>query len=235
MNYKAILFDLDGTLLSMDQEEFNRYYFKGICQKICPLGYEPEALIRGIWAGIMAMINNRGQATNEVVFWQVFCGIFGEKARADEPYFEAFYHKEFQEIRQIVQPNPAANKLVQKLKAKGYPLILATNPVFPRIATESRTRWAGLEPADFDWITTYENSGSCKPNPYYYEELLARLDLKPEECLMVGNDTKDDLAAAALGMSVFLLTDHLINKENVDISEIPQGGFEELEKFIDLQ
>ncbi len=234
MNYKAILFDLDGTLLPMDQDSFTRLYFKGLCKALAPFGYQPEELIKGIWHGIHAMETGKGEARNEEIFWQSFCGVFGEKAQQDEPKFDAFYQKDFQELAQYFPANPRANELVQKLKIKGYRLILATNPVFPRIATESRARWAGLDPADFEWITTYENSGSCKPNCYYYEELLERLSLKPEECLMVGNDTRDDLSAAQLGISVFLLTDCLINKENMDISGIPHGGFDELEAFLEL-
>ena len=119
-----------------------------------------------------------------------------------------------------------------KLKAAGYRVLLATNPIFPAIATENRIRWAGLEPEDFELYTTYENSCHCKPNPDYYRDILDRLALDPAECLMVGNDATEDTAAELTGMQVFLLTDCLINKENKDLSRWPHGGFDELEKFI---
>ena len=63
-------------------------------------------------------------------------------------------------------------------------MVLATNSIFPRIATENRIRWAGLEPDDFALITTYENSTYCKPNPAYYREVLGKLGLEAEECLV---------------------------------------------------
>ena len=110
----------------------------------------------------------------------------------------------------------------------GLRTALATNPIFPAIATESRIRWAGLSPADFELYTTYENIGFCKPNPAYYQEILKRMDLSPEECLMVGNDVTEDMIAARLGMQVFLLTDCLINKDEKDISVYPNGGFDQL-------
>ena len=110
--------------------------------------------------------------------------------------------------------------------------MLATNPLFPAIATESRIRWAGLNKDDFELYTTYENSCFCKPNLDYYREILSRLGLQPEECLMVGNDVGDDMVARELGMQVFLLTDCLINKTNADLSQYPHGGFDELMAYI---
>ena len=92
----------------------------------------------------------------------------------------------------------------------------------------SRIRWAGLEPEDFELYTTYENIGYCKPNPDYYREILRRIGLAPEECMMVGNDVGEDMIAETLGMRVFLLTDCLINKTGEDIGKYPNGGFNEL-------
>lgn len=131
--------------------------------------------------------------------------------------------------------NPAADKTVKKLKEKGFKLILATNPIFPAVATESRIKWAGLDRNDFELYTTYENSHYCKPNPAYYSEILKKLSLNPSDCLMVGNDAAEDTAAKAVGIEVFLLTDCLINKNGIDISEYPNGGFKELLEYIEKQ
>ena len=111
--------------------------------------------------------------------------------------------------------------------------MLATNPIFPAVATENRIRWAGLTPADFELYTTYENSCHCKPNPDYYRDILTQIGADPAECLMVGNDAVEDVAAGQLGMKVFLLTDCLINKDGKDISAYPQGSFDELIAYID--
>lgn len=81
-------------------------------------------------------------------------------------------------------------------------------------------------------ITTFDNSSFCKPNPEYYREILGKLGLEPEECLMVGNDVTEDMMTRELGMQVFLLTDCLINRENKDIASYPRGSFPELLEFI---
>ena len=92
--------------------------------------------------------------------------------------------------------------------------------------------WAGLSAEDFERYTTYENSCYCKPNPAYYEEILRGQGLVPEECIMVGNDVREDMIAETLGMKVFLLTDCLINKDGADISRYPRGSFGELQEFL---
>ena len=230
---KNILFDLDGTMLPMDMEKFTHGYFKRLVAKAAPRGYEPEKLIKSVWAGTAAMVKNNGGITNEEAFWNKFSEIYGkEKAEADKPMFDEYYRKEFSGVKADCGFNPAAAKTVAALKEKGFALVLATNPIFPAAATESRIEWAGLDKNDFLLYTTYENSHYCKPNPKYYEEILARLNMNAEECLMVGNDVEEDMIAEALGMKVFLLTDCLLNKKNRDISVYPHGGFSELLEFI---
>lgn len=229
---KYVLFDLDGTLLPMDQEAFVKDYFGRLARKIAPLGYAPETFPQNLWKGVGAMVMNDGQATNEQVFWKVFEKIYGEKVYGDIPVFDEFYRTDFQNTAKVCGYNPIAKECVQKIKDMGYRVILATNPIFPSIATESRIRWAGLEPEDFEYYTTYENSRFCKPNLKYYEEVLENIGAKPEECLMVGNDVTEDMVTAKLGMKVFLLTDCIINKNNEDIEIYPHGSFDELIQYL---
>ena len=233
MKLKTILFDLDGTLLPMDQDVFIKAYMKGLCVKTAPLGYDSKKMIEALWTGTGAMVKNDGSARNEEVFWKVFAGVFGEKALADRPVFDEFYRNEFQKVKDACGFDARAAKLIAGLKEKGYRLVLATNPLFPQMATYSRVRWAGLNPEDFDWITTYENSSFCKPNLKYYEEIIERLKLDPNECLMVGNDADEDMIAGKLGMKTFLLTDCLLNRSGQDIDVYPNGSFEALEAYIE--
>ena len=228
MSIKNILFDLDGTLLPMDQEVFTKAYFKRLAGKLAPYGYDPEKLIETIWAGTVAMVKNDGSCMNEDAFWKYFAGVWGEHVLKDKPLFDAFYRNEFQQVKECCGYNQEAVDAVNELKRRGYRLILATNPLFPAIATESRIRWAGLKPEDFELYTTYENTGYCKPNPKYYQDILKRLDLTAQESMMVGNDVTEDMVAETVGMQVFLLTDCLINKKQEDISKYENGSFAKL-------
>ena len=231
MSIEMILFDLDGTLLPMDQRAFMKDYFGRLARKLAPRGYDPGELIDAIWAGTADMVANDGTVLNETRFWNRFEAIFGERVRADLPLFDEFYREEFDEIQASCGYNPQAAKTVRALREMGFRVSLATNPLFPAMATESRVRWAGLDVGEFELYTTYENTGFCKPNPAYYRDVCRRVGVDPSHCLMVGNDVTEDMIAETLGMKVFLLTDCLINKEDVDISRYPRGGFAELMRY----
>lgn len=230
----TVLFDLDGTLLPMDQDRFTDYYFKRLAEKAALIGYEPKLLIKTVWTGISAMVGNDGSCTNEQAFWNIFAAVYGRESLSHKSFFDEFYSNEFDNIKEVCGYNPEARRTVDLLKTKGVRLVLATNPIFPAAATQSRIRWAGLEVSDFELYTTYENSGYCKPNPKYYLEILKKIGADPHSCIMVGNNVTEDMVARTLGMKVFLLTDCIINEENKDISVYPHGGFTELKEFLTL-
>ena len=233
MSIKVVLFDLDGTLLPMDMEKFTKTYFGLLAKKLASRGYEPEMLIKAIWTGTAAMVKNDGSKVNEKAFWDKFCEIYGENAINDIPYFDAYYREDFDKVQSSCGFAPLAAKVVGRLKEKGLRVALATNPLFPSIATEKRIAWAGLAPSDFELFTTYENSRFCKPNLDYYKDILSKLNVSAEECLMVGNDVGEDMIAATLGMKVFLLTDCLINKNGEDISKYDHGDFTALLSYVE--
>lgn len=233
MSITTILFDLDGTLLPMNQDIFATAYVKGLTLAAEPAGYSPMILSSAIMAGTVAMVKNNGDKTNEEAFWDTLESAYGESVKDDIHLFDEFYATDFQKIKDVCGFEPKAAELIKYIKEKGYRVALATNPLFPSVATESRIRWAGLNPEDFELYTTFETSHYCKPNLDYYWEVLNELQVSPEECLMIGNDVSEDMIAEELGMKVFLLTDCLINKKETDISVYSHGDIDDLFEFID--
>lgn len=232
MRITTVLFDLDGTLLPMDQEVFIQAYFGGLVKKLAPYGFDKEELIAAVWEGTKEMVKNDGSRRNEAVFWESFHRRFGAKTEIAVSLLDEYYQEEFPKVQSACGYNPAAKETVRAIKEKGRRVVLATNPIFPPVATYTRIGWTGMTPDDFELITTYENSTSCKPNPAYYREILSKIGCQPSECLMVGNDVSEDMVAETLGMNVFLLVDDLINKENKDISVYPHGSFEQLTAYL---
>lgn len=229
---KAILFDLDGTLLPMDQDVFIAEYLGGMAKKLAPYGYDPQLLAKAVWKGTGAMVVNNGEVTNETVFWNAFCSVLGDGIREQMAVIEDFYRNEFQHVKNVCGFSPEASQCIRTIGKMGLRTILATNPLFPALATHSRIRWAGLEPEDFELITTYENSRHCKPNPAYYQDILDTIGLSARECIMIGNDATEDMAAQSLGIPVFILTNCLINKENRDLSSVPHGDFADMMNYV---
>ena len=232
MKITTVLFDLDGTLLPMDQEMFLKAYFGRLAEHMKAYGYDPEKLLKTIWSSTGAMIHNNTGRTNEDVFWECMAQVYGPDIREEEPKFDEYYRVSFPKVQASCGYAPEAARVIDACKEKGLRVALATSPFFPKTATWQRTQWAGIDPEVFALITTYENAHACKPNPAYYHEVLDKLGVKPSECLMVGNDVEEDMMARELGMEVFLLTPCMINRKHKPTEEYPQGDFEDLLAFI---
>lgn len=230
--FKTIFFDLDGTLLPMDLNHFLTSYF-GRLTKACSHLLEPTVLHQNLWASTEAMIrDNRPDKSNQEVFMEDFVPRFDLSADQIMPLFDEFYSKEFGELICCTTPTPLAQLICKELVDKGYQLVLATNPIFPDVATAQRMRWAGIDEIPWALVTTYEHCHFCKPNPNYYKEILAKIGVDPEQTLMVGNDTKEDLVAGKLGIKTYLVTDNLIDHNSSDYQTDFEGRLEEFMEFV---
>ena len=230
---KYIFFDLDGTMLPMDQENFIKVYFTELSNRFCPvLNLESEQLIKAVWKATNSMVKNDGTKLNRLAFWEAFSKILGNGVLKYVKDFDDFYANEFNECKAATKYNPLMPEIIKTLKNKGYTLIAATNPLFPEIAINNRIGWAGVSPADFKLVTTYENSSTCKPNPKYFTEITEKIKAEPEECLMVGNDVDEDvLASEKVGIDSFLITDCLINRSETDFSDYKHGSMRDFLDF----
>ena len=230
---QAILFDLDGTLLPMDNDHFTQVYFQHLAATAAQWGYtDSQTLIKAVWAGVEAMVKNQGERTNYDAFWSTFGAIMGEDSLKDISKFSTFYYNQFNQARAATSPAPLAREAVRLAREKAEKVILATNPIFPTNADATRLSWIGLKMEDFDLVTDYANSCHSKPNPAYYQDILDQFRLDPARCLMIGNDVQEDVeAAAAAGIPAWLLTDNPINRKGSPIT-CPGGSYEEMVEYL---
>lgn len=226
----TFFFDLDGTLLPLDMDAFLREYYAGITKGgVCERIHPTEGL-EMFGKAVYAMMGNDGSMTNKQAFFGTLEKLSGTTEKKMMPLMNAFYAKEFAEIKSCTYVEEDAVAVVKTLKEKGYRLVLATNPLFPPTATNQRIEWSGLNVDDFEYISYYDNSSYCKPNPGYFLEIIEKLNLSAQECYMVGNDVKDDMSAIALGFEGFLLTDHLIGDIG-KVTKCKKGDYSELLKL----
>jgi len=227
----TLFFDLDGTILGMDDKEFNEQYFKGLGETMAHL-VEPKLTKKAVYQSFIAMIDQINTKTNKEKFFESYYQLTGIDESTLSTLVAPYYQERYQQLRQYTWPVESVIEAVKylkqrgyqlilatnpvfpavALKQRGYQLILATNPVFPAVATHQRVQWTGLKVEDFLTVTTYEDQYACKPNKEYFAQLTEKYDLDPKDCWMIGNDAQEDMIASELGFRTVLLTDNLIDR-----------------------
>lgn len=224
---KAILFDLDGTLTIMDQEDFMRNYIGLLAPRFSHL-ISPEKFGKNVLRSTETMIKEPKEGkTNLQNFLDDFTRITGLTYNNLWPIFEEFYKTDFPALNCLVKVNPDGKRAVESAIQQGYTVAIASNPVMPTLAIEERIRWAGLSPEQFALIPSMESFHFCKPQLSFYEELAQRMGLSPKECMMVGNHPVEDLIAREIGMKTFF-----VGTPTDDVQTDYYGDLQELNKLI---
>jgi HAD superfamily hydrolase (TIGR01549 family) len=197
--------------------------------------YNPEHFIQAVNTATENMIRNDGQVTNKEAFEEKFFELIELKGVREHEIWDRFYDfydNLFPTLKNHFEIDKLGYEIVEAAKAKDFNMIIATNPLFPRNAITARLEWIDLNPDDFQYITSYEHMHYCKPNVNYYREILDKTNLKPEDCVMVGNDMRDDMVAKKLGIKTFLIDDFKVKREDVSITPDWQGTRSEIINYI---
>jgi HAD superfamily hydrolase (TIGR01509 family) len=202
--FKAVLLDLDRTLLDIDIPELMQHYVELLTPRAAPY-VDSEEFPELLWEATARTEKDLSQECHNYDTWRRH---FFELADIDDEEglqeaIDAFYRDDFPTLSHLGAPAPAASELIEHCLADGCDVVVATNPVFPRAAVRERMRWAEVHDYDFAHVTVMENSYYCKPHPGYYRQILEVIDREPEECIMVGDDEKRDLPAGELGIATF--------------------------------
>lgn len=229
---KAILFDLDGTLLPIKMEDFENLYFKGLSLHFSDW-MEAKTLIEMVWKATEAMVMSQDDRSNETVFFEAFTPLIG-KSRIEEARnrFEKFYLGSFKELKLGLHASPSWKPILNELRNRGFKLVCATNPIFPMLATQQRLSWIDLSFEDFDLVTTFESSNACKPQLKYYQDIFKHIEVKPQEAMMIGNDTFEDLVVSRLGTQTYLVTNFIKKSAHGSIPPTYRGNSDECIDFL---
>ncbi|OVE78716.1 hypothetical protein BVY01_04600 [bacterium I07] len=203
---KALLFDLDNTLILFDEKKYFGTYIPRIAMAFSDL-ISPDRFAPAILTATQSLLNNRGRSLNIDHFMNIFSSLLKTPVERLLPRFETFYASEYDKFQSLVTPAPGVKEVFSLLEERSFKLILATNPMWPQAIQEKRVCWAGLRPEVFDLIAHISNTMYCKPQIEYYEELCRLADVKPESCMMVGDDPVNDMIAGKLGMKTYLTLD----------------------------
>jgi FMN phosphatase YigB (HAD superfamily) len=229
---KALLLDLDDTLLGNAMETFLPAYFEAMTAFVTEIR-PPRRLIEQLIAATRIMDRNDGTGrTNEEVFSEAFFSGLGVDRDRFEPIFERFYAEAFPKLEPLTTPRAAAPEIVRWARDRGLQIAIATNPMFPRTAIEQRMAWAGVgvDRFDYDLVTSYETSHATKSNPAYYREIVDSLGRRPGECLMVGDNWDWDIVhSTSAGVPAYWISD---DRVPVPDPTVPLIGRGDLDRFL---
>lgn len=189
-----IFVDYDGTLVKNSEEKFMKTYFSILSRKVkLPI----EKIFNLVMDSIYEITKIEDPSKN---LFERFLESISKKTGKSKDYwyniFLDFYKNEFDELRKIIKVN---KKLTNFIKNSNYKFIFASNPLFPEIAVKKRIDFANLSLEHFFYIATMENSHYAKPNPKFFAEILKKISVAADKCLMIG-DTENDKASEKVGI-----------------------------------
>ncbi len=206
-SYKAIFFDVGGTLLTVHPSVGDVY-----AEQARPFGFtgstdDLNLHFRKAWKDLGGMESLGQQKGLEVerVFWRdVVKRTFDATGGLDdfetcfENIYEAFRSRDAWRLYEDV----VASRLVDRLKEKGVILGIVSN-------WDSRLKEIldNLEIGhQFDFILASTVIGSAKPDPFIFEQALQLSGALPNEALHIGDEPATDITGAkALGIDAILI------------------------------
>ncbi len=197
--YKAIIFDLYGTLLDIHTNESQEYLWEKMALffKMKGVDFEPRELKEAYSEQVNQLLEKKrlkGVEHPDVDILKVFKNLFKTKNIESSRSIALEMAKFFRIISlDYIYPYPGAIELLEYLKAEKYKIYLLTN------AQES----FAFDELDFTGISKYFKSiyissgyKIAKPDENFFKILLDKEKLVPEECLMIGNDHTTDIEGA---------------------------------------
>ena len=200
---KAVLLDLDNTLLHNPDRQwvaaFRRQWDSHFAKRY------------GIEHASATLRNAIGYLNSEPPSYRTNAAAMLDALAIDMPLAKddlstaltSFYEGDYICLRANTSPVARAVELVEDLLNQNLLVAIATNPLFPEVATHERLGWAGLSGSvsEFAFITHSENMHFAKPSPAYFAETVARVGVEPDETLIIGDSVRNDMdPARAIGI-----------------------------------
>ena len=207
---KAVVFDMDDTLLSLNLGAFIAVLAKDEASLLAQVGRTNPFSMFAAYTATMLAVNGDGRGeddrrTNRAYFDEVIERRGG--VRLADPVIAdvlEYYEREILPGKNdaviAARPREGGREAVACALDRGLRVALLTNPSFSRACIECRMGWGDLLDLPFELVTSMENSTRCKPDAGYYTEALGTLGLRPDEVLMVGNDARRDFPAPDIGL-----------------------------------
>ena len=212
---KAVLFDMDGVIFDTEREylkEWNKIFKK--------YGYEMK---KEIYVSVMG----RGRKKVKEIFKENF---------GDDLPIEEMYIEKDKMLKEAIENNKVplkqgALELLEFLKENGYKTALATSAKKDRV--KSQVTHAKINNL-FDAIVCADDIVNSKPDPEIFLKAAEKVNVKPENCIVIEDSEAGIRAAFNAGMIAFHVKD--LKEADESIIKYCDKNFEnliEIKKYIE--
>lgn len=211
---KAVIFDLDGTLLDTSRD----------IHKVVNLSLRKFSVPEISLEDTIKFVGNGAKILIERAV--------GEEYKNLVPEIYAYFSKEYAECKNdLTALYDGEEEVLSMLKADGIKLAVLTNK--PQKAAQSTCK-KHLEKFGFDYIVGQTEGVPLKPDPYSTLSLIKKFGIKKSECIFVGDGETDILTAKNAGVKCFSVLWGFRSKEQLKAAgaEIFVKSFSELKSII---
>lgn len=212
---KAVLFDMDGVIFDTEREylkEWNKIFEK--------YGYEMK---KEIYVSVMG----RGRKKVKEIFKENF---------GNDLPIEKMYIEKDKMLKEAIENNKVplkqgALELLEFLKKNGYKTALATSAKKDRVKSQvTHAKMNNL----FDAIVCADDIVNSKPDPEIFLKAAEKVNIKPENCIVIEDSEAGIRAAFNAGMIAFHVKD--LKEADENIMKYCDKNFEnliEIKKYIE--
>lgn len=195
--YKNYIFDLYGTLVDINTNEYKYSLWKNMAM-IYTMGgaaYTPAELKKSysrlLQEAISRVPSDQYTTHPEPQISFVFERLFTEKGVPCDSAAAAAMGRTFRALSiKYIRLYAGVHELFDAIHAHGGKAYLVSNA--QRIFTEPEIRMLGIYD-EFEDVMISSDEGCAKPDIRFYQRILQKHGLKPEESIMIGNDYITDI------------------------------------------
>jgi HAD superfamily hydrolase (TIGR01509 family) len=195
--YSVAIFDLDGTLFdhyyslrNAMRAVYSRWSLESLTG--CSLKFFIERHEDALARAYDLYLN--GEITNDLVSKETFrvfiAGLGINTSLIDAEGFAADFEAEY---RGDLRATPGSADVLNRLRATGITIVVLTNG--PSVQQRQKLVAIDLLP-HIDHLFTSDDLGFAKPAQEAFRQVLSRLGVDPQRCLMVGDSLHSDVAPA---------------------------------------